>query len=698
MNLEILSQLVNNAGLLLSVSILNQVGHLIIHRRSKYSDVIDGLILGVIAITVMTNPMTFVEGLVFDTRSILLSVSALYLGAIPAIIAAIMAALFRIYQGGVGALAGVLVIGSVTAFGLIWRTFSSPNKIRRKAWKLYVFGVLTHVIMLLCMLILPWDLAMNTYKNIGLPVLVLYPMASLLLSALIQTQVENADMVSKLSESESLYRSFFDLNQAMMLILDPKTGNIIDANKASENYYGWDKKTLTSMKVSQINTMSPDEIEEKLKLAVEEKQNHFEFKHRLANGELRDVEVYSGPVMRLGKHMIYSIIHDVTDRIIAQSDFANSEIQFKTLVDNAPYAIFIQLDNRFYYLNKMACNLFGIKTAEALLDEPVMEHFHPDSREVIKERIRLLNEDKKMVPANDEVFLKMDGTPVDVTVLAIPYRTLNKNGAIVFALDITEAKALQLQKQEFEIQMRQQQKLEAIGSLAGGVAHEINNPINGIMNYAQLIVDSLGQVKETESYAKEIIRETERISEIVRNLLQFARMEKQSHSYASLYDIVNRTVSLTNVIFKKDNIVLDIQLDPELPDFKCRSQQIQQVLMNLLTNLRDALNDRYPQSDPLKKIEIRAHLTHENDRKWIELSVKDYGTGIDEEIIQKIFEPFYSTKAKDKGTGLGLSISYGIVKDHHGEIIVDSIKGEYSMFRVILTVDNGWETMEATHD
>lgn len=698
MNFEIFSQLINNAGLLLTVSILNQVGHLIIRERNKYSNVIDGLILGVIAITVMTNPMTFVEGLVFDTRSILLSVSALYLGAVPAIIAATMAALFRIYQGGIGAVAGVSVIIGVTAFGLIWRKYTAPNTIRRKIINLYLFGVLTHVIMLMCMLILPWDLAMNTLRNIGLPVMVLYPIASLLLSVLIQTQVENADMVSKLSESEYLYRSFFDLNQAMMLILDPKTGSIIDVNQASVDYYGWDKKTLLGMRISQINTLDQEDVIEVLSLSAEKKQNHFEFKHRLANGEIRDVEVYSGPVMISGKQRIYSIIHDVTDRAKAQNALVDSEQSFRSLVENAPYAIYIQFDHKFYYLNQTACKLFGIKDPSDLIGQPILERFHPDSRHMIEERIRHLNTIGTMIPPVDATLLKINNVPVEVNLIGVPYKLEDKHGSLVFALDVTETKALEKKKQEFEIQMRQQQKLEAIGSLAGGVAHEINNPINGIMNYAQLIVDSLGQVKETETYAREIIRETERVSEIVRNLLQFARMEKQSHSYASLYDIIDRTVSLTNIIFKKDHITLDIQLDKDIPDFKCRSQQIQQVLMNLLTNSRDALNERFTQADPLKKIEIRAQLTHEDNRRWIELSVKDYGTGIDDENVLKIFEPFYSTKARDKGTGLGLSISYGIVKDHHGEIIVDSIKGEYSLFRVVLPVDNGWDSMEVTRD
>ena len=163
-----------------------------------------------------------------------------------------------------------------------------------------------------------------------------------------------------------------------------------------------------------------------------------------------------------------------------------------------------------------------------------------------------------------------------------------------------ELEAANRERLEIEVQLRQQQRLEAIGTLAGGVAHEINNPIHGIMNYAELISDGLDETEPRLEYAKEIIRETDRIAVIVKNLLQFSRHEKQAHSYASVYDIVDQTVSLVNTIIKKDQITLDIDMDEGLPDIKCRSQQIQQVLMNLLTNARDALNEKYPEFDTNK--------------------------------------------------------------------------------------------------
>jgi signal transduction histidine kinase len=303
-----------------------------------------------------------------------------------------------------------------------------------------------------------------------------------------------------------------------------------------------------------------------------------------------------------------------------------------------------------------------------------------------------LNIDKNPVAALEEIHIKLDGTEVAVEVTAVPINYNNMDGAMVFTRDITERKKIEKEKSAIEAQLRQQQKLEAIGTLAGGIAHEINNPINGIMNYAQLMLDSNKIDQTNEEYAKEIIHETKRISEIIKNLLQFSRLDKQTHSLACVEDIINQTLSLITSLIKKDQITLDINISENLPELKCRSQQIQQVVMNLLTNSRDALNEKYPDYHENKIIYLGAILKIIDDRRYIRITVTDYGIGIDPQILDKIFEPFFSTKPREKGTGLGLSISFGIVKEHHGILSVDTDEGKYTCFSLDLPVDNGWNT------
>jgi signal transduction histidine kinase len=306
--------------------------------------------------------------------------------------------------------------------------------------------------------------------------------------------------------------------------------------------------------------------------------------------------------------------------------------------------------------------------------------------------------------------------------------------------DITDRKRLEQEHTLLEGQLRQQQKLEAIGTLASGVAHEINNPIAGIMNYAQLIADTAAPESRAAEYAGEIVHETERVATIVRNLLQFARQEKQAHSPARIADLVEQTLSLFRAVLRRDQITHTVDVPPDLPLLKCRSQQLQQVLMNLLTNARDALNAKYPGYHPDKTIRITAREVSDicdlqlpicdvkapelgppianrksqiaNDpeapvpesqianpksqmaTRWLRLTVADQGIGIPPEIQGRIFDPFFTTKPRDQGTGLGLSISHGIVKDHRGVLHFETELGIGTQFHLDLPADNGWTVEE----
>ncbi len=237
-------------------------------------------------------------------------------------------------------------------------------------------------------------------------------------------------------------------------------------------------------------------------------------------------------------------------------------------------------------------------------------------------------------------------------------------------------------------QLKNQQKLESIGTLASGVAHEINNPINGIMNYSQIILDASDKDSPNVEYAQEIIHETQRVSTLVRSLLQYSRREKVLHSLARIEDIIDHTVLLMNTLFRQDDIKLTIDIKKGLPSVRCHSQQIQQVLMNLLTNARDALNEKYPAYDDEKEIILRCRTANKEGKRYIRVTVEDHGTGIPESVQDKIFDQFFTTKDTDKGTGLGLPISYNIVKEHKGELYFETKQGQYTRFHMELLLED----------
>lgn len=239
-----------------------------------------------------------------------------------------------------------------------------------------------------------------------------------------------------------------------------------------------------------------------------------------------------------------------------------------------------------------------------------------------------------------------------------------------------------------ESRLRQSQKLEALGTLAGGVAHEIDNPINSIMGYAELILDEVGDGPSVARFASEIHAETERVADIVKNLLSFARPDEQRYGDIFVGEIVDSTLSLVRTVLCQDQIAVRVEVPPSLPFLHCCPQQIRQVLMNLITNARDALNEKWPGHHDEKTLRVRAEITEEEGQSWLRLTVEDQGVGISPDDQEKLFEPFYTTKHPGKGTGLGLSISHRIVTNHGGRIQVESALGQWTRFHVDLPVSS----------
>jgi len=204
-----------------------------------------------------------------------------------------------------------------------------------------------------------------------------------------------------------------------------------------------------------------------------------------------------------------------------------------------------------------------------------------------------------------------------------------------------------------------------------------------------LLRDNASDPARVADYAGNVIKESERVAVIVRNLLSFARQDRETHSPARVVDLVERTLSLMRAVLRKDHIRIEVDVPDDLPSLKCRSQQIQQVLMNLLTNARDALNQRYPGSVDDKFLRIRASVVDKDGHRCVRLSVEDCGTGIPAEVAERVFDPFFTTKPRDQGTGLGLSISYGIVREHHGELWFETEPDRGTTFHMDLPADDG---------
>lgn len=222
-------------------------------------------------------------------------------------------------------------------------------------------------------------------------------------------------------------------------------------------------------------------------------------------------------------------------------------------------------------------------------------------------------------------------------------------------------------------------QMAAIGELAAGVAHEVNNPITGIINFAQLLLDDSEKDSLQAELLDRIVNEGERIALIIKNLLSFARESERDNELIEMQEVIEKSLSLIEHQFIKDGIVLKKFFSEKPCEIYGNFTQLQQVILNLLSNARFALNERYQGASKDKKIEIScAPQIQENGAHIIRVTIKDTGIGIPQGILKRLFQPFFTTKPSGKGTGLGLSISYGIISDHGGTIRVDSIVHHYT--------------------
>jgi two-component system NtrC family sensor kinase len=272
----------------------------------------------------------------------------------------------------------------------------------------------------------------------------------------------------------------------------------------------------------------------------------------------------------------------------------------------------------------------------------------------------------------------------DIRAFPIKDETGKVKSVIELARDITE-------KINLEAGSTRTRHLASIGELAAGVAHEINNPINNIINYGQILIDEFEKENRDDEIARRIIKDGDRISTIVKSLLSFARIRKEEKCLMFLHEIFSDTLSLTSAQIRKDGIHLTVDIPSKPVKIPVHPQQIQQVFLNIISNSRFALNQKYPGTHENKILEIKCEEIRIEGQPYVRIVFLDNGAGIPANIIDKVINPFFSTKPNRVGTGLGLSISHGIISEHGGKLLINSVEGEFTIITINLPINGDGE-------
>src|SRR5690349_4633347 len=299
------------------------------------------------------------------------------------------------------------------------------------------------------------------------------------------------------------------------------------------------------------------------------------------------------------------------------------------------------------------------------------------------------------VPDASEVEMMLETEAGGTRLVGLSFSTItatNEHLIILLVRDLSTRKRLEDEKQQIQRQLYESNKLASLGELSAGVAHEINNPLNGIINFAQLLKDEPVERSRFEHQMIDgIIDEGGRIAKIVRGLLTFARHDENEHRQVNLAEMIDTSIALFGRQLEKDGVRVVIDTAPDLPPVRGDVSRLRQVVVNMISNAHHALKAKRTDPSEEKIFRIKAHPVEKSGNgrgpgELVRLEFYDNGTGINRQDMQRVFDPFFTTRRDSGGTGLGLSISFGIVRDHGGTITVASEEGRYTRFQIELPI------------
>jgi two-component system sensor histidine kinase EvgS len=369
-------------------------------------------------------------------------------------------------------------------------------------------------------------------------------------------------------------------------------------------------------------------------------------------------------------------------------ELKESEAQYRSLIDGAPYGIYVQIDGRFAYLNNRANLLLNPDLKKSLIGEEVLDFFSPEKQVEISYRIFELNYKRQPAEPMRNTIIRPDNTTVSVEISAVPVKFSGKDGALVFLRDLSR-------QIELESQLRQSSKMEAVGSLAGGIAHDFNNMLSVILGYTELLLTKVEPESDLKDELQEIYSAAERSTQITAQLLTFSRKQTINPEAVNINTRIEGMLKMLRRLIG-ESIELDWEPEENLWNIKMDPAQVDQILANLCVNARDAIKGH-------GKIVIETHnisIEQTDERNsikpgdYIKIVVSDDGCGISKEVKMRIFDPFFTTKTMGRGTGLGLATVQSIVVQNKGSIKVESEENKGAKFTILLPRFQGDKEIE----
>ena len=498
----------------------------------------------------------------------------------------------------------------------------------------------------------------------------------------------------ELVEREELFHLISE-NAADMIAVVDMHGKRLFNSLSYLNVLGYTPEELQAS--SAFEQIHPEDCERVKKAAENARRSGMgatlEYRIRHKNGTWLPVESTSS-VIRNAKgepEKLVIVNRDVTERKRAEDALRRSEGNFRSVVEDAPYGIYrAGVTGRLLQVNPALRKMLGYEKEPELLGKDLATDIFRHLGEY--QRLTELLPQTKEIKDLEMEWKKQDGTPITVRCSG---RLIKDEKGVpayfeVFAEDVTEKRVL-------EKQLRMAQKMEAIGRLSGGIAHDFNNLLGVIIGYSRVLKKALSPDSALCEHALEIEKAGQRAASLTKQLLAFSRQQVLTPAVVSLNTLVSDMEKMLPRLLGED-IKVSLALDADLGNVKADQSQIEQVIINLAVNARDAM----PTGGALKIQTANVELdqtyvwNHPGSKvgRYVFMAVTDTGMGMDAVTLTHIFEPFFTTKELGKGTGLGLATVYGIVKQSNGYIWVDSMPGKGASFQIYLPRYEGPQTLE----
>jgi len=504
-------------------------------------------------------------------------------------------------------------------------------------------------------------------------------------------EIERRQAEDALRTSEASYRAMFDASEDAIFVHDWDTGAIVDVNPKACEAYGYSADELRNMPIGKLGSGEhPYTSEEAVKVLARARSGGTittEWHRRNKDDSLHWDEVHVKSAEIAGKRRILSFTRDITARKLAEQALRESEEQYRSIFNASVDGLLLwDSAGQVVDVNEAFKRMHGFGP-ESLIGSDC-ETFVPHERRAdCKRMVRAALDGRPL--SLESVACRMDGSQFDVEIHMVPMLYRNERHVLAIVRDLTERKQEESRRAQLEAQLRQAQKMEAIGHLTGGIAHDFNNLLASIMGYVVLAIERQSELADPklERYLQQAHLSCERARDLIRQMLTFSRGQRGEPRPLALGSAITETAKLLRASFPS-TVEMVTEIFDEAPAVLIDPVQFEQVLMNLCINARDAMQAAGTVrvgSQWLRGYHgVCTACRQPIDGDFVELSVGDSGPGIDPDVLDRMFEPFFSTKEIGKGSGMGLATVHGIVHEHRGHIVVESRPGHGANFRVLL--------------